>query len=511
MPLETLFRLLASNKSMLKCSSFGGPVLLAALLVAPVCAQTHRVAAPEHVTRAVAIYEWTGDLAKPTAARLVPVSLFINGHLEDAGVYLTQPIPFALQTGNVYSIEEAGRSEGTVDLEYARNVVTHRSATDDNPVTAWFGYGNFKPTPAEPKAPALHASAHPAAIVASSDPDRPHFAGRSAPSTTTSTTSPDKTTPATSDSTKPTDDDPDRPHMTRRDNSDSGSTSGSTSTTTSTGDVPADDPDRPTLRHRDPKQDAQRRKQDSGSAVTGMSTSLNDDPSRSTMRRGKPAGLTPTAELKSLPPNLHQVAAVSDAANREPHLFAREWATPTERAATLIQFQTLAQPRVANYITINHLTLPPTATTPAANQTPKTTARKSTHRSTAAKAAPIPQTPPPVVLSNEQLTPYTLSYDGLPTFVYTAEVAVTTGGPVYLTLVAQHLPSGDLQVSLSSITDATHLDRTPWMRLVDAVDPDAGHRASLLFELRAQSTRQFALYRLTSATAEQIFVSGVIE
>jgi len=32
-----------------------------------------------------------------------------------------------------------------------------------------------------------------------------------------------------------------------------------------------------------------------------------------------------------------------------------------------------------------------------------------------------------------------------------------------------------------------------------------------LFTMRAQSTRQFALYRLTSATAEQIFVSGVIE
>ena len=42
--------------------------------------------------------------------RLVPVSLFIDGHVEDAGVYLAQPVPFALQTGDVYSIERAGQS-----------------------------------------------------------------------------------------------------------------------------------------------------------------------------------------------------------------------------------------------------------------------------------------------------------------------------------------------------------------------------------------------------------------
>jgi hypothetical protein len=49
------------------------------------------------------------------------------------------------------------------------------------------------------------------------------------------------------------------------------------------------------------------------------------------------------------------------------------------------------------------------------------------------------------------------------------------------------------------------------MRLVDAVDPDDSHRASLLFELRAKNSRQFALYSLASAEAQQTFVTGVIE
>ena len=37
--------------------------------------QTHKVAKPESVVRAVGVYEWTGDLAKPKASRLIPVTV----------------------------------------------------------------------------------------------------------------------------------------------------------------------------------------------------------------------------------------------------------------------------------------------------------------------------------------------------------------------------------------------------------------------------------------------------
>jgi len=117
----------------------------------------------------------------------------------------------------------------------------------------------------------------------------------------------------------------------------------------------------------------------------------------------------------------------------------------------------------------------------------------------------------PAPLTNEELKGYELTYGGLPTFVYTVETPLFSGGPVYLTLVAQRLPAGNLQVAFSSVTDAAHLDRTPWFRFVDAVDPDGSHRASLLFELRAHTSRQFALYRLITANAEQTFATGIIE
>ncbi|MDQ2925082.1 MAG: hypothetical protein M3R43_05945, partial [Acidobacteriota bacterium] len=100
-------------------------------------------------------------------------------------------------------------------------------------------------------------------------------------------------------------------------------------------------------------------------------------------------------------------------------------------------------------------------------------------------------------------------------FVYTAVTAPSAGSLTlperYITLVAQQLPSGELQLAFATVTDAAHLDRTPWFRLVDAVDPNAEHRASLLFELRGHSSRQFALYRVLSAKAEQQFTTEPIQ
>jgi len=103
--------------------------------------QMHKVAKPQQVVRAVGVYEWTGDMAKPTASRLIPVSLYINGRLEDAGIYLARPVPFALETGNVYELEKAGVGKGLLDLSYARRV--HTAAGDDR--GAWLGYGSYKP------------------------------------------------------------------------------------------------------------------------------------------------------------------------------------------------------------------------------------------------------------------------------------------------------------------------------------------------------------------------------
>jgi hypothetical protein len=506
------------------------------LLAATAQAQMHHVDAPENVTRAVGVYEWTGDLAKPVAARLIPVSLFIDGSFEDGATYYARPVPLALDNGNIYFLEKAGVPQGTITLDYARHLQAAAGGADDSSAFGWFGYGTFATMPVPRKTTALHASVNPSAIVSSKDDDRPTFVRRATDESKTAGApdtgddkKPAKKTAAPAASVTPppaSDDDPDRPHFSKppasttpADQTPTATTPPSTTTPAQPGDSqaippapkdPTDDKDRPTLRHRDPKQaDADRKARAHGS-VSAMAGSLNDDPDRPDMRRGKTAGIggEPAPQMTGMPKDLHQMIVVSDAATREPHPFAREWATPTERADVLTKLEAVAQTQIAAYM--QHNSAPP-APVAAAKPKPGTAAAR-THR-----AAPAKPAPPAAPLSGEDLTGYMLSYGGLPTFVYTAvstppEAASGLSGPErYVTVVAQQLPSGELQVAFSSVTDAAHLDRTPRFRLVDAVDPDASHRASLLFELRGQSSRQFALYRVVSAKADEIFVTSPTE
>jgi hypothetical protein len=504
---------------------------IAALLAATLHAQTHRVDAPEKVIRSIGVYEWTGELAKPNAARLVPVSLFIDAAYQDGGSYYARPVPLALLNGNIYSLEKAGVPQGTITLDYARHLQSSVAGAEDTTTLGWFGYGTFATMPEPRKSPVLHASANPPAIVSSKDSDRPTFSNRShdnSKSTPATSSTPDKTPAATT--TAPADDDPDRPHLGKApaakttpapdpsDPSPPATTSGTQKTNegqntnpTITRNPVEDDKDRPTLRHRDPKQAEAERKARDRSGVIATPGSLNDDPDRPNMRRGRTAGIggAPSAQLSGMPAELHQMVAVSDPANREPHPFARDWASPTERADILAKMQTIAREQLADYVRHNFAEQNPT---PAPT---KPTTKTRTRQPAASHVPPVPAAP----LTGEQIASYSLSYGGLPTFVYSAvspgpthpPVAMTPNIPAperYVTVVAQQLPSGELQAAFSSVTDVAHLDRTPWFRLIDAVDPDAEHRASLLFELRGHSSRQFALYRILSAKAEQIFITN---
>lgn len=516
--------------------------------------QIHHVSAPEHVTRAVGVYEWTGDLAKPTAARFVPVSLFINGRFEDAGLYLARPVPFALQPGDIYSLEHAGEPGGQIDLDLAHRVVTGKALADDNPLGAWYGFGKFTPvtTPAPPK---LKPSAHLAKLESSAGPDTP--AG-SSPADKQPGDSPDAGTA------------PPKP------------------VTTADEEV-----DRPTLRRRDPAQDAARRKEANAksktASVTTAGPALGDDPDRPTLSHNT-SDTSSTPELTGLPADLQQAVAVSDAGHTDSHAFNRPFESPAERAETLGALDTLARARLAAYLTTNQLVASsapqPAAGTPlipaglasaagsaaegapaaaakdndaptppklqrgvpgqyrgspasplpsrvpssAPSGTPKASMKpanrppspssRATHRPTSPLRTSLAR-PAALTLGQEEIAGFTLSYGGLPTFVYTAAASVTAARSspaaeakptaAYVTLIAQRLPSGELQIALSAVTDNAHLDRGPRLRLIDAVDPDDSHRASLLMELRGATSRQFALYRLASAHAEQIFTSASLE
>ena len=119
--------------------------------------------------------------------------------------------------------------------------------------------------------------------------------------------------------------------------------------------------------------------------------------------------------------------------------------------------------------------------------------------------------PPVTALLDEQLKGYTLSYGGAATYIFMAHTAGTGAALRYVTVVAQADDLGELKPALQTVTDAAHLDRTPEMKFIDVVDADASNRASLLFELQAQNSRQFVLYRVIASEAQLIFAGGSIQ
>ena len=541
---------------------------IAALVALPMAAglscaagQTHKVAKPEAVVRALGVYEWTGDLKKPAASRLIPISLAIDGGMEDAGIYLARPIPFALTPGNIYELQKAGVASGTVDLSYARHLKTADMAYDDG----WFGYGMFKPEAPPKKEPVLRASRTTGVITSSGgsgkphladktgsdagsgdsskqdpgttsagDPDRPTMKRRSDPDTNSTKTadssagagtpaddpdrptmkrktgsdSTDDKTDKTADSgTAPTTpaDDPDRPTMKRKSDADTSSTK----TADSSADSPAEDPDRPTLKRRTAAERKSDQKEKDLSSVSGVG-SLNNDPDRPNLHRGKPAAAMSEEDLpklSGLPKDLHQMAAISDAANRPVHDFARPWGDEKEHAAILAKMEELARQQLANYRAASAKNAA-AATPPGVKTKAATTATRSraaaAARAKRAAAAKVPQAP----LLDEDLRGYILSYGGAPTYAFTAETAGTGADLRYVTIVAQEDSMNGLRPAIQSVTDAAHLDQTPRMRLVDVADADASNRASLIFELRGQNSRQFALYRVIGSKADQLFATG---
>ena len=556
-------------------------------------AQTHVVKKPETVVRAIGVFEWTGDESKPTASRLVPVSVFIDNQLEDAGIYMARPVPFALYTGTIFEVQKSGIPEGTVQLAYERHLEGNSVTQFDD---GWLGYGLFKPASQAPvytarksgPLPQVVASGGnrpklgnktdsgtttasaddssrptmrrrtdsgssddsgattstntPPASTTSADSSRPTMRRRTDSDSTDTTASADSTPakPATTTAKTTESDDPDRPVLKRRsDSSDTpdataDETAATPAATTSTADTTktassddsnrptmrrrtsdstdsssttsdtSDDADRPTLKKRTPTpQGKSQKRQGDTASVSSVGGSLNDDPDRPTLHRGAAAGGADTngiPPLNGLPADMHQRVAVSDAKDRPEHDFARPWDSDSERADVLAKMQDFARARLAKYDVA--APAPPSVPAPPA---PKTVAKGK-------KPVVVPPPPPaPVELTDESLRAYTLSYGGSATFVYSASSPGVGGATRYVSIVAQREPMSELKVALASVTDTTHLDRTPWMRLIDVVDAEASNRASLLFELRGQSARQFALYRVIGSTAEQIFQTGTTE
>jgi hypothetical protein len=352
------------------------------------------------------------------------------------------------------------------------------------------GYGKWKPLP-RPKTPSA-----PVKIDAEEDAynDKPVLHRKHSGETSGSTSggSPAGSSQAGGSESS---DDPDRPKLHKKADDNGGNT------TASQGQ--ADDPDRPQMKKKpetsqtqtpDPNQPTlQKARPDLAPDIGNVSSVDSNDPDRPSLKRGKSSGvagdLAPT--LMGLPPDMQQAVAVSDPKNRPEHSWTYSWANPEDEKKMKEAMEDLARKALSGH-------------QPEAAPSPKKPGVAAAHKAT--KAAPVAQEPAP--LEDEQFRVFELAYGSGATMVLTAH----TQGPVesrkFVTLVGQPDLYGNVLVILKSVTDMAHLDQTPRMRLVDAVDALADNRGELLFELRGDGSRQFVLYRVYRGNAEKLFVSG---
>ena len=77
----------------------------------------------------------------------------------------------------------------------------------------------------------------------------------------------------------------------------------------------------------------------------------------------------------------------------------------------------------------------------------------------------------------------------------------------FVTLIAQPDLYGNPILLKRVVTDAAHLDETPRLRLIDAVDAMGDNRAELLFERIGDHQRSFALYSAIGGEIQRIFTT----
>ena len=412
--------------------------------------------------RSIAVLEWTGEAGKPKTSRLVPVAVLDQGQLQDGGIYLARPAPLALAGEVEYELQQNGQPVGLFDLKNA-----------GQEQGAWVGYGAWKPLAAPQPKPSMDEVARNRIVDDDQESDEPILHRKHHADEDSSAPGKDDAGKGSGSSAGAPAPDPDRPTLHKKDSSDAAES----------GSAPPDDPDRPVLKKNKKKPEEEVAHVDSLPDVT--------DPDRPRLKRGKYSGngLDVVPTLMGLPADMQQAVAVSDAKSSLPHPWSFSWANPEDEATMKTALEAIAREALG-------LNPPPVP------QTPKKTAHKSARPSKQVEA------PLPAPLADENFRVFELAYGSSATLVLTAHSAGPLAEQKFVTLIAQPDLYGNVLVLLKYVASGAHLDETPRMRLIDAVDAMADNRGELLFELRGATQRQFALYRVLRGQAEKIFVTG---
>ncbi len=418
--------------------SFGLMIMSAA---APAFARAQ--AAASHL-RAVAVYEYVGEMKSPAQSRLVPICIWDGTQFQPAGLYLADPEPLAVEAGTLYELMEDGIGVGQVEVNQAEQIAS-----------GWIGLGHYLPNPkpqhAKLKLPSYLTEAK------SFESDAPHFAYTPPKSTGVAGSAAPNSTSASEG----------RPTLHSR-------------------ETPAEEA-RPTL-HSDESEPPSLH-------PPGLTTpgNVNLDarsapPDRPRLFFGKPktaASEEKQEVLTGLPAKMEQIVAVSDPEGANNHSYAWSWSSSAEEAEAKATMENLAR---------KLLTRSPSA--------PANMPSGARHK---ALYASLPAT---MALAGEHFQAFQLSWGSGAVYVFSARADVPQERTEYITLIARPDFNGSLVTLYEQITPAALLDYQPRLRLIDAVDATGDGHADLLFDLLTRQGRQFALFQVEATEAQQVFTTA---
>jgi len=392
----------------------------------------------------------------------------MDGKFYDAGSYKAAPVPMALDFGIVYEGFRAGVSQGVFTITQPGQL-NH----------VWIAEGTWLPAGAKAPEkskkystpviedkdapPVLHRRSDQAASDSGSDKNREKEKEKEKKDEQKPATPPAPPTsvpPATSER----------------------ETEKKTKTakaSTSASDEPIEDPNRPRLRRGKPDSTARREPFATFDPLT--------DAAPATGSSGKSDPKTAKDSATS-PPQFTFIPAISDAGGPDPRPYAYE-VKPAEEASYRSKMLDLAAAQLRTQTNI-----PEKGTAPARKTA---SARKSSAKS----AGKLPKP----VFDDVSFRIFDLSNSNEPVLVLFAKTHPATAGaaesfdePKDITLIARTNLEGELKKLFFSQTDSRHLDVTPRMELIDAIDADGDGRGELLFRRTSSDGSAFAIYRVAS-------------
>jgi len=428
------------------------------------------------------------QLSAKGKARLTPIAIMMDGKFYDAGSYKAAPVPMALDFGIVYEGFRSGVSQGVFTITQpgqlnhvwiAEGTWLPAGAIDPNKhkkYTAPVIEDDDKNGP-----PVLHRRQKSDSDSGSDskdkdkdkdrDKDQPKPAAAPAPATPPPPTpappasapnAPDAKAPAAPDTAKP----PAAPETPK-----------ASPSASSASEEPIEDPNRPRLR---------RGKPDASAHHEPFTTfeALDAAPGATSTGAAKPD--TAGKDSAAAAPQIVVIPAISDAGGPDPRPYVYD-VKPAEAAIYRNQMLDLA-------------------TTQLQAQTGKATKEAAPKKSSPGKSASksAGKLPKPA-FDDVSLRIFDLSNSNEPVLVLSARTqppaASATGNvgePKEITLIARTNLEGELRKLFFSQTDSRHLDVSPRMELIDAVDADGDGRGELLFRRTNDNGSAYAIYRVTA-------------